>query len=690
MAELPDSTYGAYILVSELGRSPWAVTYVARDRNRGTNVIIKVFNEDLSREPGWHTVLDKTLETLYNHPLQYVPRLLDWAVQRGRLYIVNEFISAVDLRHRVTDKGKRLSQIISLMIIRDVAEALEAARKLNIVHGSIKPANILLPYDGNALLADFGILPALQSTTLLREIYVKAPAFNSVAPYVAPEFFVGGELTPASDVYSLSAVLYEMLTGRLAFGGKTVDDVRRQQLAGSPPDVRDVRPDLAASLAAVLQRGLNRDPGQRYRHAEEFFQGLREAIGEGELVGAEPSPVVGVSQNLPPDDKARFERLLDQQRQAERARQLAETELERLKGAAQAAETLLLQFEREEQEMRKAVTQAAETRQQAEFHMSGTRMRAARAQRVWRLLAQGQTAVELEGIQVGQILVGPGPVYALAFQPLTDILVTAGNDQALRFWHVSDCTPAGVIPGGARLVTSLAFSVNGNLFATSSHDGSVRIWSAEEKQLVRELRGHSNSVYRVGFSPDGELLVSGSQDATARIWRVSNGDPLALLPGHRDWAYGVAFSPIEHSVATAGADKLIRLWNVEDRRKPRCREFEVGHEMGVLDVAFSPEGDLLASGSQDKTAALWDVKEGKRLRVLDQHESSVRRVQFSPDGSLLATACIDDVVTLWRVSDGSLVRQFRPHQGSVQDIAFSPDGTVFATCGDDGVVRLWT
>jgi serine/threonine-protein kinase len=158
-----------------------------------------------------------------------------------------------------------------------IASALDYAHQKQVVHRDIKPENILLSH-GYALVADFGIARALG---LASEVGLTGPGSPiGTLAYMSPEQAMGRpDVDGRTDIYSLSCVVFEMLTGRPAVDGASVQQILRQQATSSPPPIRSVRPDVPASVAVAIDRSLDRDPARRIQTAGEFA----EAMGHGSV-----------------------------------------------------------------------------------------------------------------------------------------------------------------------------------------------------------------------------------------------------------------------------------------------------------------------------------------------------------------------------------------------------------------------
>jgi hypothetical protein len=156
-------------------------------------------------------------------------------------------------------------------IVYKCAKALHYAHSRGVVHRDIKPSNILLTQDGDVRIVDFGIALVSDSDVSRLEGVAGSPA------YMSPEQVQGHDLDPRSDLYSLGAVMYEMLCGHRPFRAGALGKLLRQVVQATPEPLRAVRPEIPQELEAIVSRALEKEPGSRYRSGAEFAAELTRA-----------------------------------------------------------------------------------------------------------------------------------------------------------------------------------------------------------------------------------------------------------------------------------------------------------------------------------------------------------------------------------------------------------------------------
>ena len=264
----PGARLGAYEVVREIGRGGMATVYLARDMKHDREVALKVLHGDLAAALGAQRFLQEIrISAKLDHP--HILTLIDSGETDGFLWYVLPFVRGESLRDRII-REHQLTVHETMRIAAQVASALDHAHRHGVIHRDIKPENILL-HEGEAILADFGIALAVTEAggqRLLQE------GLNLGTPrYMSPEQAGGGPLDPRSDVYSLAAVIYEMLAGGPPDTGPT--------LAKQRPRIRTVRAEVPEGTDAALAKALALLPADRFASAAEFASALAPGIVSG-------------------------------------------------------------------------------------------------------------------------------------------------------------------------------------------------------------------------------------------------------------------------------------------------------------------------------------------------------------------------------------------------------------------------
>jgi eukaryotic-like serine/threonine-protein kinase len=236
-------------------------------------VAVKLLREALAEDP---IVVERfrreaLLAAQISHP--NMAGVYDYVHDGGRTGIVMEYVDGETLAERLAREGK-LSVAESIRVGSGILTALRSAHDSGIVHRDVKPGNVMITPAGDVKVTDFGIARAVSDHTL-----TETGAVIGTAHYLSPEQVAGKAATPSSDVYSVGAVMYEMLAGQKPFTGETQIAVAMKRLTEDPPPIGSVRKDVPASVARVIDHALERDPTVRFSTADQMRLALDEAAG---------------------------------------------------------------------------------------------------------------------------------------------------------------------------------------------------------------------------------------------------------------------------------------------------------------------------------------------------------------------------------------------------------------------------
>jgi serine/threonine protein kinase/Flp pilus assembly protein TadD len=274
IAGLTASLAGRYRIERELGRGGMATVYLAEDLRHDRGVALKVLNPDVAQSLGRERfVREIRLAARLNHP--HVLPLYDSGEADGLLYFVMPVMKGQTLRDRLAQE-RTLPVDEAVRLAAEVADALDYAHRHDIVHRDIKPENILL-HEGHAVVADFGIGKALVAAAESTATFTQIGVTVGTPAYMSPEQAAGEELDGRSDLFALGCVLYEMLSGEVAFTGPTAPATIAKRFVYSPPAVCSVRADVPDALGETVTRLLAKDPDQRHATGAQVVAALRVA-----------------------------------------------------------------------------------------------------------------------------------------------------------------------------------------------------------------------------------------------------------------------------------------------------------------------------------------------------------------------------------------------------------------------------
>lgn len=741
---------GEHDLLEVIGRGGMGVVYRARHLGLQRDVALKVL-------PGGGFAHPEARKR-FRHEALAAARL-----QHPNIVAIHEVGEAEGISYYSMDlvTGPTLAELLgrgplpvrtAAGYLLDIARAIHQAHQAGVLHRDLKPSNILIDAaTDQPRVTDFGLArrfevgtedPSAPGTMSMSRFTVTGQAIGSPA-YMPPEQVLRHDATPgpASDVYSLGAILYQAITGRVPFEGTSVSDVLLQVREVEPIPPRRLNAHVPVDLETLCLKCMAKDPAGRYPSAADLAADLGRFL-EGTPILARPvgtlgrlwswckrRPVVaGLSAGLlflltalsvgAPVAALRIAEARRAEEVERRKSDAANVELRRtnlrLKEAIQILELQRIEDLFQANDGPAAVARlAALLRTDRSNSIVATRLVSALVQRRWAL--PGPTirhvgkvnAVEFSpdgrfilsggGGGMGQIrdantghLLGwvrhGGEIVSARFSRDGNRVVTASTAGSARVWNATN--GASLLPPlkhGGR-VNSAEFSVGDRLIVTASDDRTARVWNAADGRLQQELGGGTAEVTLARFSPDGSTVATASADGEVCLHRCDSGERLWHRREHRGAINALTFSPDGRLLASAGADGLARLFRAEDGEASGA---PMRHGDTVHHVVFHPQGGILMTTSQDGLARLWETATCVLIGPPLEHEGGVNFGVFATDGSLYATTGLDCCARLWNMHDGSPAFQPLRHHERVVRAAFDPAGGRLVTAAFDAVAQVW-
>ena len=731
-----DTLQRRYRVESRLGQGGMGAVYRASDSRLKLYVAVKEMTPQANLDASTLHHLRQQFEqeaivlARLNHP--HLVDVTDFFEESGNAYLVMKYIEGESLASLISREGS-LPERRALSLVGELLDALAYCHSQGVLHRDIKPQNVIISSGGSAMLVDFGLVKLWDPNDPRTRTAMRGMGTPEYAP---PEQYeaTAGHTDDRTDIYSLGATLYHVLTGR-APPTATMRVVDPQALV----PLRLLAIDVSTNTSEAVDRALALQPASRFQSAEEMRSVL---LGE-RLVTARARRSRAVPQAPP---AAPFPRRVPVWAWAGAGVAL----LAIVAGLTIVSGLALGLRGRPDQAPASAVvpdappsplaasptvtliptgapadttakTPAASTPPATRIQVSlpvllgtpvpdplapispenvdqltemarwgkGTVNKVAYAPDGALLAVASSIGIYLyDSASLDEVrLIETGIwVASIAFSPDGDIIAAGLADKTIRLYQVSDGSPLRTLEGHTSAPRSIAFSPDGQLLASGSWDKSVRIWPVEGTSALHTLKEHEGWVNAVAFSPDGTVIASASDDTTVKLWRPSDGSLLRTIEAHDEDVASIAFSPDGTILASGGEDETIRLWQVSSGAALRSLE---EHTSWVTSLAFSPDGATLISASHDRSVRLWKVSDGTPLRTLEGHTGPVLSVSVSPNGETLVSGAEDNVVRLWRLEDGSPQEVLEGHTGDLASVAFSPDGTLLATGQTDGMASLW-
>lgn len=283
-ASPPDLLADRYEILRNLGTGGMARVLLAKDLNLQRQVAIKVLREDLIEDPAFRVRFLQEARAAANMVHPNIVTVFDFGHDADRYFIVMEYVEGTELKTLMRRQGPLpVDQAVDLMI--QICAGVGYAHRAGLVHCDLKPQNILVTPDGRAKITDFGIARALAA--------IDADEHTDIVwgspQYFAPEQAAGEAPSPATDVYALGVILYEMLAGELPFEAADPTLLAELHQAAPPPSLRARNPAVPASVEQIVFKVLSKEPAARYRTADQLGRVLETFAVKHAI---EPPPVV--------------------------------------------------------------------------------------------------------------------------------------------------------------------------------------------------------------------------------------------------------------------------------------------------------------------------------------------------------------------------------------------------------------
>jgi len=720
--------FAHYRILGKLGCGGNLVTYRALEPKLGRAVVLRVLS--VAEGPGdLQRHFLGAAESAVRLAYPSIAPVHEVDICDGRPYFATEYVEGTPL-DALLGTG-RLEPREAAKLVRKIAAAVHYAHVQGVLHGSISPSSVIVGPGGEPVLADLGVCWEL-----------KPPA-----AYSSPESASGREarLDVRSDVFSLGAVFYEMLTGRPPFAGSTPGDVLRSVQNETPPPPATVNPGVPVDAGTICMRCLEKSPRRRYQSAgdlaadlEHFLDGspitarpprLARTFGEGialhrgaaaiaavilaGLVGGAAWYVWSLRAALAAAETARgtadAERALAEELRSaaalketqaraaeEQARRAAEREATRSAEAQKALTAALEASSREAEARRKADEDTAMARSDE------ARAAAALSEAGFELYRSGMAEADrlVSGGRCGQAL-----------------KLLQGLDARFRGWEYGHLLSAArhmpyrltwkdETGGGA---TCAEFSPDSSRVAWGCRDGTVYVSIAETSQRRVSLGGAgSRCAAAIDFSPDGTLLAVGYRrwpsrregrvdrgaHRPVRVWNLKTGRQVLSVSEYGEDVVYVGFTPDGKKLFSVRRD-VVQLTDVKSGRELfRVHRRRPGAAARFPSRAFqcaslSTDGKVAAYGGNESKVFLRDLQKDRDLDPIETPGKLITALSFSPDGQLLAMALHDRIVRIvdWRT--GRTRQLLKGLAGRSHRIVFTPDGDRLIAADAGGRVMGW-
>lgn len=588
----PGLRIGNYLLECPVGRGAFASVWRAVHHERRQRVVaVKIaldpaYRRQLATEGLLPDVDDPRVVPILDSDTRF----------SERPYVVMPYYERGSLAQRIAAAPGGLPEDEVERLLTDILGGLSAAHARGIVHRDIKPSNILLTDDGGAVMADFGLSLCAEGATLLGSLIQSMSIDDSrrtlagTLAYLAPEIVDGSPPSPATDVFSVGVVLFEMLTGRRPCG---------------PERPLEVRADLVADIGwDELYARACRPRDARFSDAAAMLARFKEMTAEAAPAAARTS-----SSSAP-----------------------ARPSVVAFAQPAQEETGTIAPLSRGDV----ACTCCAFSPDDALVLVGATDG----VVRVWRT----DTGDEVRRIAAHKL-----GIRAVAFAPDGAAFASASVDQSIRLWRTDTGRQFKLLAGHEAAVSCIAFRLDDAQLVSGSVDNTARVWDLSAGRAVQVFRRHRSGITSLAVSRSGKYAVTAGFDKVARLWDMATAIQVRKFSGHRDLINAVALTPSARFLITGGDDARVVIHDASTGKVLRTLD---EHRGWVSCLAVTVDGRYVVSASEDRTARLWDIVTGNEVNRFEGHAGSVWTVAHALKHPWVLTGGADGAARLWDAESG--------------------------------------
>ncbi len=662
----PLRSFGDYQLLEEIARGGMGVVYKARQKSLGRIVAVKMllFGDQSGKELAQRFRAEAATAASLQHA--NIVAIHEVSAHEGQPFFAMDFIEGQSLARLAA--GQPLPATRAARYVKIVAEAIHYAHERGILHRDLKPSNVLIdPFD-QPQVTDFGLAKRLHHDS---ELTLSGQVLGS-PNYMPPEQAAArrGLVGRRSDVYSLGAILYHLLTGRPPFVGESLTDTLQEVVNTEPVSPRLLNPSVPRDLETLCVKCLEKEPARRYQTAQALAEDLGRFLKD-EPIHAKP---IGPT--------ARLWRWC---RRKPVVAGLSTAVVLLVSVVAVVSPLAVLRVRHENQLARHAEHETraqlwtsclAQARSGRLTRLLGQRFDSLDAVRKAVALRPGSNSLALRNEAVAALALADlrflktVPI-AVPYQPWLPFdsnlerYAELAADGTLRLHRTSDDAELLRLSGPvlARQVVC-RFSPDDRFLLVYDKAGQIVLWDLAREQIVFH-QSNQTHVRTFDFSPDSRLLATGYRSREIVLRDTSTGGTNRVFTAGLD-PYGLLFSSDGQQLAVwhEGTNRL-ELLDALSGSLLRALAAP-GEPAQATGVGWSPNGGRLAVGAHDRNIYVWDTVTSQRLLTLEGHASSVRVVTFLGRDDLLLSSSWDGTLRLWDPRTGRQLLNASGLSGPIQ------------------------
>jgi serine/threonine protein kinase/WD40 repeat protein len=704
-SSMPESL-GRFELLRILGQGGFGVVYLAHDPRLGRLVALKVPRLHTLGSPDLYQrfLREARAAAALDHP-NILP-ILETGEVGPVCYIVSAYCEGADLAQWIKTQAP-VAPNLAARIVHTLADATHYSHSRGILHRDLKPSNVLLAAQnatGRVLADDLPFVLRLTDFGLARlteeSLGETGSAVLGTPMYMAPEQAAGqsGDISAATDVYALGAILYELLTSRAPFQGAGVLDVLNQIQLVEPVAPSRLVGSIPRDLETICLKCLRKDPRARYASAGELRDDLQRflrcepiraksvSILKRSLKWGRRHPaillavLVSVTAILLLIGGLAFH-LYEVEGHLSIAERLRRDGLVR----ESALRTLVYagEVEAASADLTAGMPEFAHRRLERFVPTEGdkTDVRGPEWHYLWRQTLPTLPARVFRGHQ--------GAVYSVALTADGRLAISGDGAGILKVWNPLTAEVLKSFKAHEGEVRAIQFSPDGRYCATGGSFHFIRIWNTADWSLAAEFNAHDGTITSIDFSPDGERLISGGRDEEIRCWDWRRAK-LLWNKNLTKTVYAVRYAHGGETIYSLHGDAYLTRWNAADgSASPAEVMGPPGDKLQAMDLP--PDSRFIVGGGYRGEIACYDTQDHQQwiLPVGDAIYAS----SCSPDGQHAAFGTGRGQIYLLKFGKNSFrgvqIRRWVGHDDHVDDVRFSPNGKELLSASLDGTVKLW-